>query len=210
MMTTRRPLPALIALALLALLLGLAGCGDDGATPPAAAGARATAADEAPLASSTVTSAQSSVAGRTSTARATAAATPTGAIAAMEREVLRRINAIRQERGLQPLEPNDTLAAIARGYSCQMARQNFFSHTSPSGGTVADRVREAGIEYRLVGENLARNTNADQPVEVAVQGWMNSEGHRENILREAFTETGVGICRERDRYYFTQIFLQPR
>jgi len=131
-------------------------------------------------------------------------------IAALEQEVVRRINAIRRERGLQPLATNDELGQIARDYSCLMAREDFFSHTGPAGGTVADRVREAGIAYRLVGENLARNTNAADPVAVAVQGWMDSPGHRENILREGFAETGVGACREGSRYYFTQIFLQPR
>jgi uncharacterized protein YkwD len=206
----------LLAMALLAAAL-LAACGG-GDNPTATAGPSAAGSggppptagrQEVPQTSSTVTG-----------VRSTRAAVPGGAgtppagvpaeIAALEREVVERINAIRRERGLSALQANATLAQVARDYSCLMARRDFFSHTGPDGSTVADRVREVGVEYRLVGENLARNTNARQPVELAVQGWMDSEGHRENILRAAFTETGVGICREGDRYYFTQIFLQPR
>ena len=166
--------------------------------------------DERPETSSTVTGAQPTVTPRNDAARPTAADTPTSAIAAMEREVVQRINDIRREQGLPALEVDQELAGIARDYSCRMARQDFFSHTGPDGGTVADRVRQAGKEYRLVGENIARNTNAREPAEAAVQGWMDSAQHRENILRRGVTETGVGICRDGARYYFTQVFMQPR
>jgi uncharacterized protein YkwD len=90
-----------------------------------------------------------------------------------------------------------------------MAEKDFFAHVSPAGENVADRVREAGHPYVLVGENLAMMTNAPQPAQIAVQGWMESPGHRENILRRGFTETGVGVCREGRTYYFTQIFMHP-
>lgn len=204
----------IVATALLAALL--AGCGGGGTptatAPPRAAGGSGavppTATTEPSQSSSTVTSDQST---RTAGGGARPSSTqPPAEIAAMEREVVQQINAIRQERGMGALQPNPTLAQVARDYSCLMARRDFFSHTGPDGDTVADRVHEAGVAYRLVGENLARNTNAPQPVEAAVQGWMNSEGHRENILRAGFTETGVGVCRDDARYFFTQVFLQPR
>ena len=215
-MPIARPQLSHLAALLLALAL-LGGCGGDNGTtqPPATATARPSgtappnATADPPLTSSTVTEAQSTAMPRHGAARTPPAQT-SSAIAASEQEVVRRINAIRRERGLQPLATNDALGQIARDYSCLMAREDFFSHTSPTNGIVADRVREANIAYRQVGENLARNTNATDPVVVAVQGWMDSPGHRENILRESFTETGVGICREGSRYYFTQIFLQPR
>ena len=180
------------------------------APPPvgAASGAAPTMTPEPPQTSSTVTSDQSTRAVRSNAPAASAQ--PDAAIAAMEREVVQRINAIRTERGLGALQPDQTLMQVAHDYSCLMARQDFFSHTGPTGDTVADRVQEAGISYRLVGENLARNTNAPQPVEAAVQGWMDSDEHRANILRPDFTMTGVGVCREGDRYFFTQVFLQPR
>ena len=184
-----------------ALLLGMVGCG--GAATPSP-----TAMVEPPMTSSTVTTG-SPASPRSGTARPTGAA-PSAEIAAMEREVVERINAIRQERDLQLLATDQVLSQVARDYSCLMARRDFFRHTGPDGDTVADRVRQAGKEYHLVGENLARNTNAPDPVAAAVEGWMASAGHRENILRAGFTETGVGVCREGARYYFTQIFMQPR
>ena len=138
------------------------------------------------------------------------ASTPPPAITELEQWVVARINEIRREHRLEPLEPTGALAQVAREYSCRMAQEDFFAHQSPSGGTVADRLRQADLHYRLVGENLARNTNAREPAEVAVAGWMDSPHHRENILRPGFSETGVGVCREGARYYFTQVFLQPR
>ncbi len=213
---TNRWLARLLGATLLAALLGAASCGNDRATPQAiptagiAGGATPGAAGERPETSSTITSAESPGTPRSSADRPAAANTPTSEIAAIEREIVQRINDIRRQHGLQPLEVDQELARVAHDYSCRMARQDFFSHTGPDGGTVADRVREAGKEYRLVGENLARNTNAQQPAEVAVQGWMESPQHRENILRPGFTETGVGVCREGARYYFTQVFMQPR
>ncbi|MGH2368794.1 MAG: CAP domain-containing protein [Chloroflexota bacterium] len=115
-----------------------------------------------------------------------------------------------QEHGLAPLAPDSTLAQVAREYSCLMAREDFFSHVNPAGENVADRVREAGEAFWLVGENIARVTNARQPVSVAVPGWMESPRHRRAILREGFTTTGVGICRGAATYDFTQVFMRPR
>jgi uncharacterized protein YkwD len=131
------------------------------------------------------------------------------AIAQMEAQIHQRINEIRQENGLDRLENNERLVQVARDYSQKMARQEFFSHTGPEGSTPAERVRSAGINYRVVGENLFKSTNAPEPVSLAVEGWMNSPGHRENILRDAFTETGIGIWRDGNTYYVTQLFMRP-
>ncbi|HBB31563.1 MAG TPA: CAP domain-containing protein [Cyanobacteria bacterium UBA8803] len=130
-------------------------------------------------------------------------------IAQMEATVRQRINAIRQENNLNQLQPNEKLAQVARDYSKLMAEKNFFSHTSPKGDGPAQRVELAGISYSLVGENLFTSTNAPDPVPLAVKGWMDSAGHRENILRPRFTQTGVGIWREDNTYYVTQLFLRP-
>ncbi len=129
-------------------------------------------------------------------------------IAQMEAKIRQRINEIRQDHGLNQLQANEKLAHVARAYSQQMAEKNFFSHTSPNGGTLAQRVSSAGISYRLVGENLFKSTNAPEPVSLAVQGWMDSPGHRENILHPGFRETGVGIWRDGNTYYFTQLFMR--
>ncbi len=138
-----------------------------------------------------------------------ASTAPSPEIARLEQAVTERINQARQEHGLEPLKTNDTLVRVARDYSCLMAREDFFSHTGPAGQQVDDRVREAGVRYLLVGENLAKTVNAPNPVDIAVNGWLESPGHRANILREQFTETGVGICREGNTLLFTQIFLRP-
>jgi len=135
-----------------------------------------------------------------------AAQSPT--IAEMETAVRQRINEIRQQNNLNPLAENERLAQVARNYSRRMAQENFFSHTGPDGDTPAQRVRSAGITYSVVGENLFTSTNAPQPMPLAIQGWMNSPGHRENILRPDYRETGIGIWRNGNTYYFTQLFMR--
>jgi uncharacterized protein YkwD len=125
---------------------------------------------------------------------------------AIATDVVERVNAARVEARLGALAESAALAAVASAYSCQMAEEGFFSHVDPAGLEVDDRVKAAGISYRQVGENLARNTNADNPAEVAVAGWLESESHRANVLHGGFTETGVGVCRVGATYYFTQLF----
>jgi uncharacterized protein YkwD len=130
--------------------------------------------------------------------------------ASKEEEVRREINAIRQERGLRPLKANEELSRIARAYSRRMAREKFFGHTSPDGDTIGDRVRGRGIVYSVVGENLFSCTNSPDPVTWAVDAWMESPGHRENVLYNSFAETGVGLWREGNEYFFTQVFMRAR
>lgn len=127
----------------------------------------------------------------------------------LERDIHEQVNQQRRDNGLEPLEYREDVAHVARDYSELMLEQDFFSHTGPEGDTVADRVREAGIGFTAVGENLSQLVNAPNPVEMAVQGWMESEGHRENILREHFTHTGVGVAMDDGTLYATQIFLTP-
>lgn len=129
-------------------------------------------------------------------------------IADMESAIRQQINQIRQDRGLEALAANEDLAQVARSYSRQMAENNFFSHTGVDGSDVGQRVKAAGIVYWIVGENLFTSTNIPEPVPVAVDGWMDSPGHRENILRPEYRETGIGIWREGNTYYITQLFLR--
>jgi uncharacterized protein YkwD len=128
----------------------------------------------------------------------------------MEAEVVQQINAIRQQQGLSPLSTNSQLAQVARNYSRRMAEERFFAHTSPTGDTLVDRVRAAGIPYLAVGENLYTSTNIPRPASAAVTGWMNSPGHRDNILRAEYRETAVGVWQVGNSYYFTQLFLRSR
>lgn len=138
------------------------------------------------------------------------ASTPTqsDAVGQMEAQVRSQINQIRQAQGLRPLTQNDRLAQVARAYSHRMAEEHFFAHTSPSGDTMVERVQGAGIFYLMLGENLFTSTNLPQPATAAVEGWMNSPGHRANILRPEYRETGIGVWRVGNTYYFTQLFLR--
>jgi uncharacterized protein YkwD len=128
--------------------------------------------------------------------------------AQMETEVWQQINTIRQQQGLSQLRNNEKLAEVARRYSRQMAEQNFFSHTSPKGDTMVERVHSSGIFYLRLGENLFMGTNIPQPASTAVEGWMNSPGHRRNILLPDYRETGIGVWRKGNTYYFTQLFMR--
>ena len=136
-------------------------------------------------------------------------ASPARDTGAMERAVVSRINEIRRVQGRPPLRVDATLSRVAREYACWLSTRQTLTHEGPAGQTVADRVRTAGQPFREVGENLASNVNVPDPVATAIDGWMTSEGHRDNVLRGAFTRTGVGICRRGRAYYFTQVFLRP-
>jgi uncharacterized protein YkwD len=128
--------------------------------------------------------------------------------AQIEAEIRQQINQVRQKNGLQPLQNNEKLAQVARNYSRQMSEKNFFSHTGWDGSTLSERVRAGGVFYWMVGENLFKSKNISQPVSPAVEGWLASPGHRENILRPMFRETGVGVWRNGNTYIITQLFLR--
>jgi uncharacterized protein YkwD len=132
----------------------------------------------------------------------------TSTTANIEAAVRQDINEVRVKYKLKPLQNNQKLAEVARKYSRQMAEKNFFSHTGSDGSTLSERARSGGIVYWVVGENLFKSTNIPQPVPVAVKGWMKSPGHRENILRPIFRETGVGVWKIGKTYYITQLFLR--
>ncbi|HIK14254.1 MAG TPA: CAP domain-containing protein [Leptolyngbyaceae cyanobacterium M33_DOE_097] len=130
------------------------------------------------------------------------------ATAQMEAQVRQQINKIRQQKGLVELRNNEKLAQVARNYSRRMAEEKFFAHVSPQGDTLSDRVEAEKIFYFLIGENLFTSTNIPKPVPAAIDGWMKSPGHRENILRSEFRETGIGVWKVGNTYYFTQLFLR--
>lgn len=134
---------------------------------------------------------------------------PPDATEAMERNVASRVDEIRAAHGRRRLTRDAVLARVARRHACWLSGRGTLSHEGPSGETVGDRVRAGGKSFRTVAENLARSVNAPDPVAAAIDGWMRSPGHRENILREDVTETGVGICRRGTAYYVTQVFLRP-
>ncbi len=129
----------------------------------------------------------------------------------LERQAYRAVNDVRRRRGLAELTYNERLAEIARSHSRDMARRMYFGHQSPEGHEAADRLLSGGVGYRRVGENLASNRGAIDPVGTAVDSWMGSPAHRANILEADYRETGLGVAiDEEGSVIFTQLFLNPR
>ncbi|MGW7132492.1 CAP domain-containing protein [Streptomyces bobili] len=129
--------------------------------------------------------------------------TPAG-LAGTEAEVIDRTNRERARAGLRPLAADPLLATAARAYSTDMAARSFYSHISPEGSQPWDRASAAGSARRTIGENIACGQRS--PSEV-VEGWMNSPGHRANILKPAFTHIGVGFAGGGpSATYWTQLF----
>lgn len=116
-------------------------------------------------------------------------------------------NQERVKAGLLPLEWSDSLAAVALAHSKDMAIRGFFDHTNPDGLSPFDRMKNAGISYRRAAENIAAG---QQSPEAVVNGWMNSSGHRANILNPQLTHLGVGYYAGGSYgSYWTQCFITP-
>ncbi|MBQ8879972.1 MAG: SafA/ExsA family spore coat assembly protein [Clostridia bacterium] len=123
-------------------------------------------------------------------------------VAAYEKEVIRLVNVERQKAGLLPLQHDWELSRVARYKSQDMRDNGYFSHTSPTYGSPFQMIRSFGISYKSAGENIARGYTSPESV---VNGWMNSSGHRANILNSSFTHIGVGYVTEGS--YWTQMFI---
>ena len=115
-------------------------------------------------------------------------------------EVLKLVNAERTKNGLNALQLDGALSKVAEAHSKDMATRNFFSHTNPDGLSPFDRIKNAGISYKTAGENIAMGQKSAEQV---VEAWMNSEGHRKNILNASFTKMGLGHVNN----YWTQLFI---
>ena len=118
-----------------------------------------------------------------------------------EREVVRLVNIERRKNGLSELEYNWQLCRVARYKSEDMRDKGYFSHTSPTYGSPFQMIKNFGISYRTAGENIAKGQTSPEAV---VKAWMNSSGHRANILNPSFTEIGVGYA---SGNYWTQMFI---
>ncbi|HAN21675.1 MAG TPA: hypothetical protein DCP51_08400 [Clostridiales bacterium] len=123
-------------------------------------------------------------------------------ITSYEQQVINLVNNIRTQNGLSKFKANWELSRVARYKSQDMHDKNYFSHTSPTYGSPFDMMRAFGISYRTAGENIAKGYTTPQAV---VNGWMNSSGHRANILNPAFTQIGVGYVSSGN--YWTQMFI---
>lgn len=123
-------------------------------------------------------------------------------VSSYEQEVIRLVNEIRVKNGLKELTYNWELSRVARYKSQDMKDNKYFSHTSPVYGSPFQMMKSFGITYRTAGENIARGQKSPQAV---VNAWMNSSGHRANILNSSFTQIGVGYVA--DGNYWTQMFI---
>ncbi len=123
---------------------------------------------------------------------------------AEEQQALVLLNKDRAANGLPALKANSQLTLLARNYAQDMIRRGFFSHYNPEGQSPFDRMKKAGISYNYAGENLAVNTG----IAAAEAAFMNSSGHRANILSPNFTEVGIGVARNASgQVYVVQEFI---
>ena len=123
-------------------------------------------------------------------------------VVAYEEEVVRLVNEIRRQKGLRELKPDWELSRVARYKSEDMRVNKYFSHTSPTYGSPFQMMKSFGITYRSAAENIAKGYPTPKAV---VDGWMNSSGHRANILNESFSHIGVGYVK--DGNIWTQMFI---
>lgn len=123
----------------------------------------------------------------------------------VENEVVRLVNEQRAKNGLRALSNDWQIARVARVKSEEMRDKNYFSHTSPTYGSPFDMMKAFNISYSTAGENIAKGQQTAQAV---VTAWMNSPGHRKNILQPNFTHLGVGYTKDaRGTTYWTQMFV---
>ena len=119
-----------------------------------------------------------------------------------EQEVIRLVNIERAKYGLSALTEDWELSRVARYKSQDMKDKGYFSHTSPTYGSPFDMMKSFGLSYRTAGENIAMGQRTPQQV---VNAWMNSSGHRANILNSSYKKIGVGYVASGN--YWTQMFI---
>lgn len=129
---------------------------------------------------------------------------PTREYTQFQQEVVDLVNKERSSRGLKPVVFNSELSKVATIKSQDMIDKNYFDHNSPTYGSPFEMMREFGVAYTSAGENIAMGQKTPQQV---MNSWMNSDGHRKNILSPDFTELGVGIYSNGSSLYWTQMFI---
>lgn len=126
---------------------------------------------------------------------------------AQAKEVIQLVNRERNMRGLIPFSENWQLSRVARFKSEDMALKGYFAHNSPTYGTPFRMMQDFGLRYSAAAENIAMGQRTPQAV---MNAWMNSPGHRANILSPAYTQIGVGVAQNKGgTYYWTQMFMNP-
>ena len=121
-----------------------------------------------------------------------------------EQKMLDLINQERDKNGLNPLSFDTNLQKVARLKAKDMVANNYFGHQSPEYGSPFDMMRQFDINFKTAGENIAGNAS----IEKAIEAWMNSDGHKKNILNAGFNFTGVGIEKStKYGYVFVEMFI---
>ena len=124
----------------------------------------------------------------------------------IEEEVLTLVNQEREKHGLNPLQLDAGVSKAADMKSKDMRDHHYFDHQSPTYGSPFEMLEQQGVEFKAAGENIAAG---QQTAEEVMDGWMNSEGHRANILNPDFTHIGIGYVQGGDYgTYWTQLFIQ--
>jgi uncharacterized protein YkwD len=125
-------------------------------------------------------------------------------------QLLALTNEQRRRAGLPALRLSSQLGRAAQSHAGDMARNNIFSHTGSNGSSMVDRVKATGYSYSAIGENIAAG---DASPEATIRQWMNSPGHRRNILNRNYTEIGFGYVSAPNtqyRHLWVQVFGSPR
>lgn len=129
----------------------------------------------------------------------------TGNFSAYQKEVVDLVNVERSKAGLNPLTLDADVSNVATKKSQDMIDNNYFAHNSPTYGSPFDMLKKFGISYKTAGENIAMGQKTPKEV---VNAWMNSEGHRKNILNPNYSKIGVGVAQKSGgSIYWTQIFV---
>ena len=130
---------------------------------------------------------------------------PSNHYQSIEQQVVNLVNAERAKAGLKPLKADWELARVARFKSEDMRDNRYFDHNSPIYGTPFQMMKSFGINYRSAGENIAAGQTTAESV---MKSWMNSPGHKKNILSPSFTHIGVGYAKGGSYgHYWTQQFM---
>ncbi|MBH0169831.1 MAG: CAP domain-containing protein [Bacillota bacterium] len=122
-------------------------------------------------------------------------------LTAQEKQMLNLVNQEREKQGLPALKADPELTKVARVKAKDMIDNNYFDHNSPTYGSPFDMMKKFGVEYNTAGENLAGNSSVDG----AHTSLMNSQGHRENILKSEYTSVGIGVV---DGGQYGKMFVQ--
>ena len=132
-------------------------------------------------------------------------------MAEVEQAIFNKVNEERTKAGVAPLTYNTTMEKYARIKSQDMGDNNYFSHTDLNGNNITAKMKADGVTYKAWGENIAYIAGVTDPTALANQfmtNWMNSQGHKENILSTKFSSIGVGVYKIGNKVYATQEFYR--